>query len=86
MRAHRRHTFIAAVALAALWPATGCGDAPARDDAARTLGDDQITVASFDFSESELLAEIYGQALEAAGYDVDPVSYTHLTLPTILRV
>jgi osmoprotectant transport system substrate-binding protein len=71
MRAHRRHTFIAAVALAALWPATGCGDAPARDDAARTLGDDQITVASFDFSESELLAEIYGQALEAAGYDVD---------------
>ena len=71
MRARRRHTLIAAVALAALWPATGCGEAPARDDAARTLGDDQITVASFDFPESELLAEIYGQALEAAGYDVD---------------
>jgi len=71
MRGRRRHTFIAAVALAALWPATGCGDTPARDDAARTLNDDQITLASFDFPESELLAQIYGQALEAAGYDVD---------------
>ncbi len=51
--------------------ATGCGETPPRDDAARTLGDDAITVGAFDFPESELLAEIYGQALEAAGYDVD---------------
>jgi osmoprotectant transport system substrate-binding protein len=71
MRARRRHTFIAAVTVAALWPATGCGEAPARDDATRTLADDQVTVASFDFPESELLAQIYGQALQAAGYDVD---------------
>jgi osmoprotectant transport system substrate-binding protein len=71
MRGRTRHTFIAAVALAALWPATGCSDTPARDDAARTLSDDQITLASFDFPESELLAQIYGQALEAAGYKVD---------------
>jgi osmoprotectant transport system substrate-binding protein len=35
------------------------------------LGDDAITVASFDFAESHLLAEIYAQALEAAGYEVD---------------
>jgi osmoprotectant transport system substrate-binding protein len=35
------------------------------------LGDDAITVASFDFAESELLAEIYGQALEAGGFDVE---------------
>jgi len=34
------------------------------------LNDDAITVASFDFPESELLAEIYSQALEAGGYDV----------------
>jgi osmoprotectant transport system substrate-binding protein len=33
-------------------------------------GDDQITVASFAFSESELLAEIYAQALEAKGFAV----------------
>ncbi len=44
----------------------------ARDEGARgVLGDDAVTVASFDFSESELLAEVYGQALTAAGYDVD---------------
>jgi osmoprotectant transport system substrate-binding protein len=71
MRGRTRHISIAAVALGALWAATGCGEAPARDDAARTLGDDQITVASFDFPESELLAQIYGQALKAAGYDID---------------
>jgi osmoprotectant transport system substrate-binding protein len=70
MRARRRPSFIAAVALVALWPAAGCGEDPARDDAAHTLGDDQITVASFDFPESELLAQLYGQALEAGGYDV----------------
>src|SRR5262245_10300041 len=73
MRARRRQTFIAAAAATAavLSLAAGCGEAPARDDAARTLTDDQITLASFDFPESELLAQIYGQALEAGGYDVD---------------
>jgi osmoprotectant transport system substrate-binding protein len=71
MRARRRPSFIAAVALVAASAASGCGEAPARDDAARTLGDDQVTVASFDFPESELLAQLYGQALEADGYDVD---------------
>jgi osmoprotectant transport system substrate-binding protein len=34
------------------------------------LEDDAITVGSFDFAESRLLGEIYGQALEAAGYEV----------------
>jgi osmoprotectant transport system substrate-binding protein len=32
--------------------------------------DASITVASFDFAESEVLAEIYAQALEGAGYPV----------------
>ena len=35
------------------------------------LSDDAITVASFDFPESELLAEIYAQALERAGFRVE---------------
>ena len=35
------------------------------------LDDDVVTVASFDFPESELLAEIYGQALEGAGIAVE---------------
>lgn len=34
------------------------------------LGDDAITVGSFDFAESSLLAEIYSQALERDGYRV----------------
>lgn len=49
----------------------GCGAAD--DDAApRTaLGDDTITVGSFDFPESVLLAEIYSQALESGGFSVE---------------
>ena len=33
-------------------------------------GDGAITIASFDFPESAILAELYGQALEAKGYHV----------------
>ena len=35
------------------------------------LGDDAITVGSFDFAESTLLAEIYSQALEGDGFEVE---------------
>ena len=38
---------------------------------AAVLGDDAITVGSYDFPESELLAEIYAQALERAGFTVE---------------
>jgi osmoprotectant transport system substrate-binding protein len=38
--------------------------------AAPVTGDDAITLASFDFPESLLLAEIYAQALEARGFRV----------------
>lgn len=34
---------------------------------------DAITVAAFGFTESEILAELYSQALEARGYPTDPV-------------
>jgi osmoprotectant transport system substrate-binding protein len=37
---------------------------------ATSLGDDAVTVASFNFGESEVLAEIYGQALERGGIPV----------------
>ena len=33
-------------------------------------GDGTVTVGSFDFTENELLAELYSQALEAGGHDV----------------
>ncbi|HYU58428.1 MAG TPA: ABC transporter substrate-binding protein [Actinomycetota bacterium] len=63
-----RVTWLAAtVALAVLAPA--CGPAPT---AGRPLADDDtVVVASFEFSESVLLAEIYAQAIEAAGIRVE---------------
>ncbi|MGD9701020.1 MAG: glycine betaine ABC transporter substrate-binding protein [Acidimicrobiia bacterium] len=47
--------------------------AASADEAARpnALDDDAITVGSFDFAESVLLAEIYSQALEHAGLTVE---------------
>ena len=35
------------------------------------LGDDAVTVGSFDFPESTLLAEIYSQAIESKGFEVE---------------
>ena len=46
-----------------------CGSAPAPRTTA--LDDDAITVASFNFSESVLLAQLYGQALRSAGFRVE---------------
>ncbi len=57
---------LVAAALSACGPADNT--LPARPS---ILEDDAITVGSFDFAESRLLAEIYAQALEAAGYEVD---------------
>jgi len=48
---------------------TGRGPGGVRTPAIVT-GDGAITVASFDFSENVLLAEIYAQALEANGFEV----------------
>ena len=50
----------ALLALIAMTPAPGQAAAA---DPASALGDDTITVGSFDFAESRLLAEIYSQAL-----------------------
>lgn len=57
-----------ALALALILSGTACGpDVPPSTSA---LNDDAITVASFEFSESMVLGEIYAQALEAAGFTV----------------
>lgn len=51
--------------------ATTAGDTAttSADDEAAAVG--SITVGSADFSESQLLAQIYGQALASSGFDVD---------------
>lgn len=44
---------------------------PAEPRRTIAVGDDAITVASFNFPESVILAEIYSQALEGGGFTVD---------------
>jgi osmoprotectant transport system substrate-binding protein len=72
----RRRT-IGILVLAAIIGGAGCSSDPgdradsAAVDVASTLRDDTVTVGSFDFTESELVAEIYSQALEGEGYDVE---------------
>ena len=58
------------LAVPVLWLGTAC-NASSDDSSPRTsLGDDTVTIGSFDFPESRLLAEIYAQALEADGVEV----------------
>jgi osmoprotectant transport system substrate-binding protein len=65
--ARLRVACIAALGLGTL----ACSGAPRDAGGAGVLRDEAVTVASFDFPESELLAQVYGQALSAAGYDVE---------------
>ena len=48
----------------------GCGSTAKKQTSPSALGDNTITVASFDFGESTLLAELYSQALENGGFAV----------------
>ena len=56
------------------WPCSSSPPAPGRTTPTpppRSLGDDTLTVAAFAFAESEVLAEVYAQALQQAGVDVE---------------
>jgi osmoprotectant transport system substrate-binding protein len=65
----RVHGVLACCLLPFLVAIAACSDAgPHRSETA--LGDSSVTVGSFDFPESELLAELYSQSLEAHGIDV----------------
>jgi osmoprotectant transport system substrate-binding protein len=50
---------------------TTSGDATTAPDGTAGGGGGAITVGSADFAESQLLAQIYGQALAEAGFDVE---------------
>jgi osmoprotectant transport system substrate-binding protein len=63
----RIFVLVAVVALLA----SGCGGEAATVGPDDVLGDDAVTIGSFDFGESILLAEVYAQALEAKDVRVD---------------
>ena len=48
----------------------GCSSTPSDRSFSSALGDNAITVGSFNFAESEVLAEVYSQALEGGGFRV----------------
>jgi osmoprotectant transport system substrate-binding protein len=56
------------VAIATL--ATACAADGTSSPPSATLGDDAVTIGSFNFTESVLLSELYAQALEAGGIEV----------------
>jgi osmoprotectant transport system substrate-binding protein len=60
----------AAVFLTVVALLTACGGGGSIESTASTLNDDVITVGSFDFAENIVVAEVYSQGLEAAGYKV----------------
>lgn len=66
----RRRAF-GAILLAFALVVAACGDDEGSGDGAGPIEGPTITVASFNFPESVILAEIYAQALEAEGYDVE---------------
>jgi osmoprotectant transport system substrate-binding protein len=68
MRALARHGVLLALGLLVL--VAGCTSSTSTTALREP---DAIRVAAFGFIESEILAELYSQALEANGYPVDPV-------------
>ena len=49
---------------------SACGGGSSQTPQVSALDDDAITMGSFDFAESVVVAEVYSQGLEAAGYKV----------------
>ena len=79
-----RRSFALAASLAFLVAACGGSGTPAQE----ARGDDAITVASFDFPESVLLAEIYSQAIEGSGVRVEreaALGPRELVMPALLQ-
>ena len=60
----------APLTLISLLACAACSSPSSDHPAADALTDDTVTVASFNFAESEVLAEIYSQALEGRGVAV----------------
>ena len=63
---HRTRLFVVASVLVV----SACSSSTASQRTESALADDAVTIGSFDFPESAVLAEVYGQALTAAGFHV----------------
>lgn len=61
---------VVALSMALVVLGAACGSSGSDSSAGGAGGAGSVTVASFDFPESEILAHIYGRALEEAGVDV----------------
>ena len=71
MRSHKRMALRTFAAIFLLFVACTADSRSASDRVAPSPDDaDVITIGSFDFAESELLAELYSQALEGGGFTV----------------
>ena len=66
----RRALVLPLVVMAIVFAMTGCGAGSRASVTPAVPDDDTITVGSFDFDESALLAEVYSQALEARDFRV----------------
>ena len=74
MFSKNRLTAFAALAVTSVFALTACGtdSSPLEEDTATNGGGDEtIVIGSQDYYSNEIIAEIYAQALENSGYDVD---------------
>jgi len=69
MRKHRAQLVLPALVLALALVAAACGGG-GKSSTAKTQQKESITIAAFNFSESAILANIYGKALQSKGYRV----------------
>ncbi len=82
----RRRVWATVTGVALLGSLVACSSSEPVPQTESALGDNTITVSSFDFPESSLLAEIYSQAIERGGFDVDrlfDVGPRELVLPAM---
>src|SRR5438309_2565386 len=70
MRKHRARLVPTTIVLALALIAAACGGSSKKSSTATTQQKESITIAAFNFSESAILANIYGKALQPKGYRV----------------
>jgi osmoprotectant transport system substrate-binding protein len=70
MRKHRARLVPTTIVLALALVAAACGGSSSKSSSPTTQAKESITIAAFNFSESAILANIYGKALQPKGYKV----------------